>query len=217
MIALRHVPVGRSGLLWLRHRLEVTRHGSSVLRRKLTLLAAEHDRLRRRHAETARDWTAADAAARGRLERAVLLDGLEAIDAAAEMPPAEVCVPWTAVMGVRCPGEPSVLIPPRPAQLPAPGGAALSQAEAAYRAAALAAVRHAAADAALAAVESEMAATRRRVRALDRHWIPALEAALAARTLQLAELEAADLTRRRSGPLPAALEPGALEPGRGTP
>ncbi|MER7274816.1 hypothetical protein ABT369_10195 [Dactylosporangium sp. NPDC000244] len=84
MIALRHVPVGRSGLLWLRHRLEVTRHGSSVLRRKLTLLAAEHDRLRRRRAETARDWAAADATAHGRLERAMLLDGLEAIEAAAD-------------------------------------------------------------------------------------------------------------------------------------
>ncbi len=211
MIALRHVPVGRSGLLWLRHRLEVTRHGSGVLRRKLTLLAAEHDRLRRRRAEAARDWAAADAAARGRLERAMLLDGLEAIEGATEVPLAEVRVPWTAVMGVRCPGEPSVMIPQRPTQLPAPGGAALSQAETAYRAAALAAVRYSAADAALAAVEGEMAATRRRVRALDRHWIPALETALAARTLQLAELEAADLTRRRGSTRPAA-PPGHTGP-----
>ncbi|MGI5240132.1 V-type ATP synthase subunit D [Dactylosporangium sp. CA-139066] len=215
MNALRHVPVGRSGLLWLRHRLEVTRHGSSVLRRKLTLLAAERDRLKRRRAQTVTDWTAADATARGRLERATLLDGLEAVEAAAEVPPAEVAVPWTAVMGVRCPGEPSVLMPQRLPQLPAPGGAALCEAEEAYRGAALAAVRHAAADAALAAVEAEMAATRRRVRALDRHWIPALEAALAARTLQLAELEAADLSRRRSGRLPASPEDSA--PGREPP
>ncbi|WP_433618701.1 V-type ATP synthase subunit D [Dactylosporangium sp. CA-139114] len=212
MTALRHAPVGRSGLLWLRHRLEVTRHGSGVLRRKLTLLAAEHDRLRQRRAETARDWAAADATARGRLGRATILDGLEAVEAAAEVPPAEATLPWTTVMGVRCPGEPSLVLPPRPAQLPAPGGAALSRAEAAYRAAALAAVRHAAADAALATVEAEMAATRRRVRALDRHWIPALEAALAARTLQLAELEAADLARRRGGPPPAAPAPGRGAP-----
>ncbi|MEV0133285.1 V-type ATP synthase subunit D [Dactylosporangium sp. NPDC050688] len=198
MTALRHVPVGRSGLLWLRHRAEVCRHASSVLRRKLTLLAAERDRLRQRRAGTAGAWTAADATARGRLERATLLDGLEAVEAAAEVPPAEVTVPWTTVMGVHCPAEPSLAAPPRPAHLPAPGGAALLQAEAACRTAAMAAARHAAADAALATVEAEMAATRRRVRALDRHWIPALEAARAARALQLAELKAADLTRRRA-------------------
>lgn len=202
MTALRHVPVGRSGLLWLRHRLEVCRHASSVLRRKLTLLAAERDRLRQRRAETVNAWTAADATARSRLERAALLDGLEAVDAAAEVPPAVATVPWTTVMGVPCPAEPSLVAPPRPEHLPAPGGAALLQAETAYRTAATAAVRYAAADAALATVEAEMAATRRRARALDRHWIPAVEAALAARTLQLAELEAADLVRRRNASEP---------------
>ncbi|GAA0717284.1 hypothetical protein Drose_18885 [Dactylosporangium roseum] len=200
MTSVRHVPPGRSGVLWLRHRLDVTRHGSTVLRRKLTLLTGERDRLQHSQAETAREWGRSDRTARGWLERATVLDGLETIEAAAEVPPAELSVPWTAVLGVRCPGMPSVVLRPRPVDLPAPGGAALARAAAAYRDATRAAARHAAVTVALAAVEAEIAATRRRVRALDRHWIPALEAALGARTLQLAELEAADLTRRRPPP-----------------
>lgn len=183
-------------MLWLRHRLDLTRHGSTVLRRKLTLLAGERERLRRRRAETARDWAAADDTARGWLQRATMLDGLEMVDAAAEVPVADLTMRWATVMGVRYPQEPSVRVPPRPAELPAPGGAALVQAAAAYREAVQAAARHAAATAALAAVEAEIAATRRRVRALDRHWIPALEADLAARTLELAEREASDNARR---------------------
>jgi V/A-type H+-transporting ATPase subunit D len=200
MTRVQHVPPGRSGLLWLRHRLDLTQHGSTVLRRKLTLLAGERERLRRRRAETARDWAAADGKARGWLQRATMLDGLETVAAAAEVPAAELTMRWATVMGVRYPEHPSVRFPPRLAELPVPGGAALVQAGEAYREAVQAAARHAASTAALAAVEAEIAATRRRVRALDRHWIPALEAALAARTQELAELEASDIARRRARP-----------------
>jgi V/A-type H+/Na+-transporting ATPase subunit D len=63
--------------------------------------------------------------------------------------------------------------------------------------AAIAAARFAAARAALAAVAAETTATRRQLRALDRHWIPLINGALATTQLQLAEAEAADAGYRR--------------------
>ncbi|MET7426329.1 V-type ATP synthase subunit D [Dactylosporangium sp. NPDC005555] len=102
----------------------------------------------------------------------------------------------TLVMGVRCAQPPDVRLQP-PGWAPT-GGAALAEATAAYRAAALAAARHAAAAAALRAVGDELARTRRRVRAVERHWVPRLEAALAAVVLQLAELEAGEAASRRA-------------------
>lgn len=212
MAGLRNVPAGRSGVLWLRHRLDVARRGGTVLRQKLTMLTTQQQRLRRAQAQRAAAWRAADLAARTWLARAVLLDGADAVDVACDVAPATVTPRWNTVMGVRCPEAPDVDLPP-PQRAPA-GGAALVEAAATYREAALAAARHAAADAALRAVEAELVATRQRVRAIERHWIPRLESALAAVSLQLAELEAGDAssrraTRRRS----AGTGPGPPGPG----
>ncbi|MET7425928.1 V-type ATP synthase subunit D [Dactylosporangium sp. NPDC005555] len=198
MAGLRHVPAGRSGVLWLRHRLNVARRGGTVLRQKLTMLAGEQERLRHAHAASAGALRAADLAARTWLARAVLLNGADALDAACDVPPVSVTARWSMVMGVRYAEAPSVdLPPPQPQRAPA-GGAAIIEAAAAYREAALAAARHAAAGAALRTVEAELATTRRRVRAIERHWVPRLESALATVSLQLAELEAGDAAGRRA-------------------
>ncbi|WP_432826545.1 V-type ATP synthase subunit D [Dactylosporangium sp. CA-092794] len=195
MSAVRGLPPGRAGLLWLRRRLLTARRGSDVLRRKLAMLTAQRDRLRERADRTGRDWAAADATARTWLARAAALDGADAFAAAAaDAPPLTVVPRWTMLLGVRCADTPQVRpgVPADP-----PGGAALLEAATAYRAAAEAAVRHAAAAQALAAADAALSVTRQRVRALDRRWIPRLESALAATQAQLAELEAADAIRRR--------------------
>jgi V/A-type H+-transporting ATPase subunit D len=194
---MRRIPPGRAGVLWLRRRLAVAERGTTLLRQKLTILAQQASRLREDRDATAHAWQTLDADARTWLTRAALLGGEPAVRPATGTAPLTVELRWTTVMGLRYPAEPIVHLPDQPADRPALGSAALVRAEALYRDAAVAAVRHAAAAAALAAVETETAATRQRLRALERRWIPRLTQALGAAELQIAELEAADAVRRR--------------------
>jgi V/A-type H+-transporting ATPase subunit D len=197
MTAPSGAPPGRAGVLWLRHRLQVARRGRDVLHRKLTMLTAQRQRLRDRATRTARDWAAADRAARRWLARTAALDGAEAFRLAAESTTMSVVPHWSTMMGVRYAEPPEVVQACEPADRPVAGGAALAQTVAGYRDAAQAAVRHAAAASALEAVETELTVTRQRVRALEHHWIPRFESGLTAARLQMDELEAADAVRRR--------------------
>ena len=76
-----------------------------------------------------------------------------------------------------------------------PANTALIHAEAAYADAVRAAAVYAVAQAAAHAVGAEVLSTRQRVRALQRHWIPRLEQALARVDLALEQSE--DAVRRR--------------------
>jgi V/A-type H+/Na+-transporting ATPase subunit D len=69
--------------------------------------------------------------------------------------------------------------------------------------AAHAAARHAAARTALDRISTEITATRQRVRALQRHWIPALEQALTRAEFDLEEHELAEGVRRLRALSPA--------------
>jgi len=80
-------------------------------------------------------------------------------------------------MGVRPPLTASCTVPERGPDTPAPPDTALIRAEAAYAEAARAAALH--------AVGAEVLSTRQRVHALQRHWIPRLEQALARADLDL--------------------------------
>jgi hypothetical protein len=104
-------------------------------------------------------------------------------------------------MGLRYPSEASYRAPaPDTGSDTGTGattGAALQQACAAHRLALDAAVRHAAAQAALRAIEAEMAANRRRLHAVEDRWIPRLESTLAAVLLELAEAERSEGVRLR--------------------
>ncbi|GAA3293262.1 V-type ATPase, D subunit [Dactylosporangium vinaceum] len=203
MTGIRGAPPGRAGVLWLRRRLALARRGSDVLCRKVAMLAAERERLRQRARVTGRDLAEADAAARTWLRRAAVLDGADAFAAAAaDATPLVVHPRWTVLLGVRCAAPPDQPEPGEVGCPPPAGGAALHGAAAAYRSAAAAAVRHAAAVHALTSVEAALTVTRQRVRALDRRWIPRLEAALGATDAQLAELESADAVRRRRAARP---------------
>lgn len=191
------VPPGRAGLLWLRHRLAIATRGVDLLQRKLAILSTEEQRLRLLTGHTAQQWEEDAARADRWLVRAALLGGQPTLRMAALRPTAEVTPTWTVVMGVRYPAEPDCRLPDRPSDAPPVGTAALVIAERAYREAVPAALRHAAATAALRCVEVEVATTRQRVRALEQHWIPRLQAALALARLQMEELEHSDTVRRR--------------------
>lgn len=110
---------------------------------------------------------------------------------------ADVRLAWRRSLGVTYPSDVEVRLPPTP-DLVAPGGsAALPQAAAAYGRAVEAGARLAASRSALERMDAELAATARRLRALERRWIPAHEDALAKRTLELDETEREDALRGR--------------------
>jgi V/A-type H+-transporting ATPase subunit D len=76
---------------------------------------------------------------------------------------------------------------------------------AAFEAALAAGVRSAAAEEAVRRVESEVAVTRRRLRALDKRWLPWLEQSLAELELSLEQAEQEEGARLR---LASAVVPG---------
>lgn len=194
---LRRVPPGRAGRRWLRHRLDTAERGVALLDRKLRLLRAEQERVRLLADRTGAEWRAACREAERWLARAAMLGGQREIRLATVPADAEVTVEWGSVLGVRYPVG-ATCRPAGPADgQRVPGSAALGEAVAAYRAALRAAAAHAAATEACRVVEAEVAATRRRVRALTDRWIPRLTAALVELDQRLAETERAEQLRMR--------------------
>lgn len=185
------VPPGRAGRLWLLSRLDTARRGADLLRRKRQLLRREHQRLSLLVEETARAWRAtSDAAERWGL-RAALLGGTTSVRYAAGRVQGQgnVLVAWRNTMGVRHPDEVRCVLPElSPAEVAA-ANSALGPAATAHRRALEAAARHAVAVTAQREVEAELVATQRRLRAIERHRIPVLEAELRTLLLRLDEFE----------------------------
>ncbi|MGH3479547.1 MAG: V-type ATP synthase subunit D [Nocardioidaceae bacterium] len=194
MSALR-VPPGRVGRLWLRRRLEVSTLAADLLEQKLRALREEERRLTLLLQRTGEEWTRSATEADRWLLRAAVAGGDRSLRLATVAASATVTVTWRVAMGVRYPAEASCVLPARDSAVP--GGAALAEAEAAYQTALQAAVRHAVAQGATQRIRREVDATRLRVRALNRNWIPRLRAALKRRELELEELEHAEGVRRR--------------------
>lgn len=191
------VPPGRAGRLWLRDRLAVADRGVSLLERKLRILRGEQRRLHILAEGCERDWGRCADDARTWSLRAGLAGGQRSLRLATGREPAEVTVTWTTVMGVRYPDQVE-LVPPDPdTESRIIGNAALVHAREAHTVAVRAAARQAAAQAALRVVDRELAATRVRARALRRHWIPRLQAALQEVEMVLEEQERAEGIRRR--------------------
>ena len=204
MTTVRH-PSGRAGRLWLHRRMATAELGSDQLGRKLRVLLQEHARLTRQRDDAERVWLDAVALARRWQLRAGVLGGQEAYAVGSPVDPVQVQVRWTSVVGVTIPGRPERVGPPPPQADVAANSAVLAAAEA-FSAALQAAAELAVAAEAARRVEAELALTRRRVRALDRRWLPALRTALAAleQSLELAEQEDGSRLRRavaeRPGP-----------------
>lgn len=197
MVRLR-IPPGRAGRLRLRHRLAVAQRGAALLERKLHALRQEQQRLAERVRDSAQEWTHCAREANAWLLRAALLTGQRGLQLASPDERAAITIEWATAMGVRYPAEASVTLPSRSPESSAVScSAALVAAEQAYRAALAAAARYSADDLALRAVRAEATATRHRVRALRRRWIPRLEAELSTVEFELEEQERAEGLQRR--------------------
>ncbi|MEV4069822.1 V-type ATP synthase subunit D [Nonomuraea fuscirosea] len=191
-----HVPPGRAGRLWLRHRLATAERGIDLLERKLRILRQEQQRLKLLNERTGREWSAALARAETWTLRAATLAGEHALRPA---PPAEITVEWAEVMGAAFPQHVRCLFPDPLGTLPL--SAAVTPARLACRIAIEAAAKHAATREALRVVTAETAATTTRISALRERWTPALRRALTDLDLVLDESEraAAVQARRRIG------------------
>lgn len=196
MTRATRIPPGRSGRMWLRRRLATARRGREQLDRKLRILVPELERRRLLAAACAQAWAEACEVAETWQLRATLLGGEDAIRGAAAATPVDVDVHWAVTMGVAYPAETRVVTPAGPAPGPV-ANAAVAPAVAAFETALAAGVRSAAAEEAVRRVESEVAVTRRRLRALDKRWLPWLEQSLAELELSLEQAEQEEGARLR--------------------
>jgi V/A-type H+-transporting ATPase subunit D len=195
--AVRRLPPGRAGRLWLHRRLGVARRAATLLDQKLRILRREEERRVLVARRTGPEWERCYVEAEKWLLRAALIGGRSALRSAADRPAADVTITWASTMGVHHPAGGSCVIPARDPADPTPGGAALVEAVAAYERALDAAVHHAVAEAARRAIAAESATTRRRLRSVEQRWLPRLEEALAAVSHQLSEAERAEDVRLR--------------------
>lgn len=185
------IPQGRAGRLWILGRLAMARRGAELLDRKRQLLQRELSSLALARQQTRLRWEeACTNAERWGLRSGVLGGQLDlSLVAGTVTGRAVVELEWRNSMGVRYPGSFECSFPTLdPAELAA-SNAAMPPAVRAYQAALEAAVAHAVAERAYLSVEQELASTRRRVRAIERHRIPALEEGLHLLELRLDELD----------------------------
>jgi V/A-type H+-transporting ATPase subunit D len=168
------VPPGRAGRLWLRRRQAVAERGRAQLDRKLRILLPQQQSHRMRTAHLQQQCVEASEQARTWVLRAALLGGEDALRSGAPLEPAEARVGWQVVMGVALPIDADVRFP-APSGFP-PANAAVGPAAEAVRRTVRSAVRLAAAEEALRRLDAEVAVTRRRLRAIETHWLPWLEA-----------------------------------------
>ncbi len=185
---------GRAGKLRVERRLLMARKGAELLDRKQRILADELERLHLKAARTEQVWLAEARDADLWLARTAALDGRERIASAAPLAPAEVWVGWGGAMGVTYPEDARC---ESPAAAPAGASSALTYATTAARTALAAAVRHAAAERAVHLVAADLRATRTRLRAVQRRWIPRLEYELDTIRRQLQEQELQENLRLR--------------------
>jgi len=170
-------PPGRAGRMWLRRRLATAELGCEQLGRKLVALLAEQERLRGQQSSCRRTWAAAVAQARSWELRAGMLGGQDA----GNVRPTEhasIELTWSTTVGVYLPAEARRVGPPPDLQAP-PANTAVVLAAEAFGTALAAGIELAVAEEAVRRVDLEVALTRRRVRALEKRWLPTLRQALA--------------------------------------
>ncbi|HVP76056.1 MAG TPA: V-type ATP synthase subunit D [Gaiellaceae bacterium] len=192
------IPPGRAGRLWLLRRLEAAQRGVEVLDQKRQTLLGARQQLTVRLAAAKEEWDARAGAAAAWNARSSAIAGqrllrLAALHRAAQ---ADIRVTRRNVVGAVVPAEATV----EPGSAPdfvALGGASVALAARAHTEALAAAAEYAAVRAAHNAIEAELAATTRRLRAIERRWIPQHEAALRRLELALDESELADIVRAR--------------------
>lgn len=177
----------RADRLRLVEQEEVAAHAAELLRSKEEALERERDRLEGYARRAEDDWSEAGTAANVALLRARMLGASDDLCApTVRSARAAVQPDWQVSMGVAYPGSVEV----EPGDPPAvTSTAALGPAVERYRDALTAAARQAAAAMAVRRLDAELAATRRRRRALEDRLIPSLADARHRLDLHLDELD----------------------------
>jgi V/A-type H+-transporting ATPase subunit D len=162
-----------------------------LLDRKRQLLLHELGQLAVARDETRQRWVISCTEAERWGMRAAALGGASdvALAAGAVGGRAEVDAPWRNTMGVWHPDEPRCTLAVLSPAGAAAANAAVGPAAASYRKALEAAVAHAAMDTSWRLLNVELRATERRLRAIERRRLPALEDTLHRLDLRLDELE----------------------------
>ncbi len=170
--------------------------------RKLRLLIPEQQRQRIRAEVARREWLEECADAHNWALRAALLGGQDVLRHATPVGLAQVELTWAEEMGLRYPSAATVT-PPEDADARTLDKAAIPAAVSAAGRALQAAAASAAAEEAVRLVDAEVALTRRRLRALEKAWLPALNRALSELELSLEQTEQEDGVRlRRAAAVP---------------
>ena len=195
-MALRPPP-GRAGRLWLLHRIDSGRRGGEVLDQKRQALLREEARLRGEAARAEAEWRERAAEAAAWLRRAAVLGGERALGLACFYAggSAEVELVWLNTLGVSHPAE--ARLSPGEERAPFLGTQALVPAAEAHRRALESAARLGAVSASHRRVAAELALTARRLRTIERRWLPEHEGALHELALRLDEEEREELARVR--------------------
>lgn len=194
---VRGQPPGRAGRVWLARRSQVAQRGAGLLETKLRILAAEERRFAMLVQRSERAWVRAVADADVWMARARMLSGQRGLRLTSPTARADVRITEETTMGVRHAARASVALPPPEADEPTPDSSALALAATAYREALRLGAEHAAAVAARDAVRAETASTRRRLRAVQKHWLPTLAEAQQTLADALEEAEREDGVRMR--------------------
>lgn len=193
------VPPGRAGRLWLVRRLEVAGRGADVLDQKRRSLLRHREQLAERLAETVAAWEHQAAEAAQWNDRALAIAGVRRLRLASlhRGGRAEVTVVWRNALGTVFPAEAAVQLGQAADFVALGGGSSVAHSARAHAEALESAARYAAARAAHEAISAELAATTRRLRAIEHRWIPEHEAALRKLELMLDERELEDAARVR--------------------
>jgi vacuolar-type H+-ATPase subunit D/Vma8 len=190
-------PRTRAGLLQLATRVARARRASELLSSKEEALERERVRLEGHAARARNAWIGQCRDAENELVRARMFgasDELALLVARGPTDLASIKPHWETSMGIAYPGS----VECEPGERPAvTSTAALCQAIDAYRQALEAGVQHAAASAAVQRLDAELAATRRRRRAIEDRLQPALEKAWRELDLHLDELDRDEALRVR--------------------
>lgn len=197
-MALR-IPPGRAGRIWLVGRLEIAHRGAELLDRKRQALLREQAVTRAELERARAAWLEAAAEAARWSARATVLDGPSRLDQLSRHVDgrATLAVSWTNLMGARLPRAAEPSLPAVPALSALGAGAATVLAAHAARRATIAAARYAIAERAEAELTHELGRAARRLRALERRWIPQHEQALARLDLVLDENQREQAGRAR--------------------
>lgn len=180
--------------LELMNRLELARHASELLHGKEQALQRERVRLAGHADRARRQWTESCEHAAAWLQRAQCLGASDELAVLVEQgdPAASVTIEWQTSMGITYPDDVEC-VPTAPTDLFST--AALGPATDAHHRALEHGATHAATVAALERLDSELAATRRRRRAITDRLVPALEADLDDLELHLDEQDREEALR----------------------